>query len=307
MVNKKENSLILNDLLSLPQHDIETLYAFYNVNNINDLIVKIYGTTFTKKGNLPSIFDAIRDGDITAMNEIIASPGFDINAQNSNGYTALMMSIELSWRAEGSILLGQKDIAKQLIELKSNLDLRTNIRQETALMIAIDNRNTEIAKLLVEKGANLNLQNKSGNTPVMLAVRENMIDVFDLMLKKEPNLNLKDEDDNTALTLIDRSNDNSLLLYIIDKNIPIPDEITNRMKNYYRLKIHDLKIQIGMLKTLMNDEQTELLGTNKACSSEDIKDLENCLQIAQDIIKYEPGGKKMKKLEKKYENHPYFS
>jgi ankyrin repeat protein len=94
--------------------------------------------------------------------------GVDLNFQNSNGKTALMIAVS-------SI-----ETVKLLIDSGANLEIKDNSGM-TALMIAskytntIDtdtdtgNRFTEIVKLLVNSGANLNAQDNTGMTALMWA------------------------------------------------------------------------------------------------------------------------------------------
>lgn len=270
-INKKEYSLILKDLLSRPSSDIQTLYTFYNVDSLPDLISRIY-----KKGLLavPSIFDAIRSYNNDEAKEIINSPGFDINDQDSSGNTALILAISYNNKKIVKLLLNRGAdpniaygyVAKLLINSKNiNLNLK-NIGGNSALTVALKNNNVEIAKLLIDRGAEWN---------------------------------------DTDLSLINKNN--NLIYYIIDNNIKIPKEIRNKIPNYITLKIQTLMNQIEMLKDALEIGEKEFVEENRACESKDIEELEKCIEMEEEMIKYRPGGKLEKELEKKYETHPYFS
>jgi ankyrin repeat protein len=82
----------------------------------------------------------------------------------SGGYTSLM----------GACLRGQTKVVKYLINKGADINLQ-NKNGETALMIASENmysrKGKEILKFLIKKGAKLDLQNKEGNTALMTAYK----------------------------------------------------------------------------------------------------------------------------------------
>ena len=53
----------------------------------------------------------------------------------------------------------------------------------------------------------------------------------------------------------------------------------------------------------MNDEEREIIDSKEECKSEEIEELEKCKEFEEEMIKYKPEGRKMKKLEKKYKEH----
>ena len=64
-------------------------------------------------------------------------------------------------------------IAKLLIKKGANLDIKDN-KGNTALMIAILLKNYEIIKLLIDRGADLSIRNNQGNTPLIELFRTNI-------------------------------------------------------------------------------------------------------------------------------------
>ena len=72
----------------------------------------------------------------------------------------------LAWAAKK----GRTDIVKLLIEAGANVNV-TNKNGSTPLHIAADHGHTEIVKLLIEKEANVNMANKYGLTPLYFAAQ----------------------------------------------------------------------------------------------------------------------------------------
>lgn len=336
----KELDLILKDLHSLSLKDLQILYMYYNVNSDIELISKIYNsttlsplalgnteaamTTLIYKGLLPSIFDAINENNINLVKEIISSPGFDIDTQLSNGDTALIKSI----------LKNNTEIAKYLIDSGANLDLQSNYKNTALILATIRGANkNEITKYLINppnrKGAKLDLQNENGDTALIYAIKLGNDEITKYLIEKKANIDLKNKDEKTALffavdennneivkylidkgakldekilLLIDMKRSTDLLFFIIDKDVKVPKEIMNEMPNYVNFKVYTLQQQIKVLKSVLSSEETELLNTN--CESQNIAKLEKCIEMIKDAIKYRPGGKELRKLEKNIKNIP---
>ena len=76
---------------------------------------------------------------------------------------------------ELTILLDKKDID---INFKDEEDI-------TALMFAIKRGHTEIAKILIEKGANLDIPNEAGETALMIAKKENKPSIVNFIMNEK--------------------------------------------------------------------------------------------------------------------------
>jgi ankyrin repeat protein len=123
---------------------------------------------------------AAKSGDI-AMVRLLLDAGADPKATLANGTNVLMLAAGLGWRdgspAAPSYDQGTPEEAVATIELllSRGLDINgTNTAGDTALHAAISARaSAEIVKALVERGANLNVPNKRGQTPLAIAQRSN--------------------------------------------------------------------------------------------------------------------------------------
>lgn len=106
-----------------------------------------------------------------------------------------------------ALLHGRFDIAKLLIEMGAKLDVQ-NDNGETALMFAVRKAAAcedcyDVVQLLIEKKANLNIQNNQGETALMLASDKEgeNFPVTELLVRSGADMGILDEHGNNVLTL----------------------------------------------------------------------------------------------------------
>lgn len=96
-------------------------------------------------------------------------------------------------------IIGDLDIINALIECGTDLNLATDPTGYTPLHLALDNGHPGIAKLLIEKGAEVNVTNCTGTTPLHRAVMKNYIEIVQLLLDKKADINELDGHGEPAL------------------------------------------------------------------------------------------------------------
>jgi len=140
-----------------------------------------------KVNGRPMIVQAVLDNDIALLTHLI-NDYCDINAQDPNGLTALMMAAEI----------GHTEIAALLLRNKVDPNLMST-NGLTALMFAAMHGHHKIVDLLIRKGAPLNVQGTYGQTALMAAVKKGHPTLVDLLVKNGAGINLKDHNGLTAL------------------------------------------------------------------------------------------------------------
>ncbi|MBN1974174.1 MAG: ankyrin repeat domain-containing protein [Sedimentisphaerales bacterium] len=73
----------------------------------------------------------------------------------------------------------RKDIAELLLEKSANIDIQDETGR-TALYIAVQNNNIDLVKILLSAKADINIGNNRGQTPIDIAVRQNRKEILDL-------------------------------------------------------------------------------------------------------------------------------
>jgi ankyrin repeat protein len=189
--------------------------------------------------NNNNIFNLINENNINKLESINSNV---LKSKNNDGNTPLMYAI----------LKDKIDIAKLLIDKGCNLDMQNN-DGDTALMLSVK-YSKDIPKLLIESGCNLNLQDKAGNTPLMISILRWRVDIARLLIENDCDLNLQNSRDYTALMFAvgfndinttkllienercdlnkkNKDKDTALMIAIKYKNIEIAQLLINKSNN----------------------------------------------------------------------------
>jgi ankyrin repeat protein len=143
-----------------------------NLRHFDDLDTHIDSTNQPKSTALMYVLEGLTlySGDTTNYIEIIKTliaNGADITKQDSYGFTALSLCLTENFsqnlRPEIVKLLLDKDNITKIINTPRNPD------KNTPLHLAVISKNAKLVKLLLEKGANPNLQNNEYETAFDLA------------------------------------------------------------------------------------------------------------------------------------------
>lgn len=146
------------------------------------------------------------------MLRTLIDAGAAVNATSATGQTALMLACseggpdtvygelaELGIRAKASP--GRYlDLARILVDHGADVNTHTKTGHRP-LMIASEVGNAAIAKLLSGRGADLNARTDEGTTALMIASAHGHASVVDVLLENGAEVNLRNEDKITALHL----------------------------------------------------------------------------------------------------------
>ena len=142
----------------------------------------------TSVGFAGPLYDAVADGDLARLQELIAA-GEDLTAQDISGGTALHLAARMD----------NIDAARLLIEAGTDVNLPVSAGQQTALHIAAFGGGVEVAVLLIEAGANIEARNASAFTPLFYAAGGNAVGVIELLVAEGADIDAKRTIGYTAL------------------------------------------------------------------------------------------------------------
>lgn len=186
--------------------------------------------------------------------DLLLKEEVNINSQNSNGDTALILATDMQSVA----------VFEQLIGIKNVEIEKSNLKGDTPLIVAARHDNTEMINILLAHEADIYARNKLGHNSVHVACINGNINVLQAILGKhsvEHSRILRERDlqGNTPLLLakIAPSNASILVEYLISINadIRVPDHHGNKLLHLYN-KVDDVDLCeriIGKYPQLLED------------------------------------------------------
>ena len=127
-----------------------------------------------------TFFEYAKNGNYTALKDMLSNLEIDINGKDDGDQTALMLA---AWH-------GHANIVQLLIKYGANIN-QTNQNGMTPLMLAVSNGNEEAIKLLLDNGANIHQTNQNGMTALMMALSHGNINIIKLFFDHGKSINLE--------------------------------------------------------------------------------------------------------------------
>ncbi|XP_070540511.1 fibronectin type 3 and ankyrin repeat domains protein 1-like [Ptychodera flava] len=174
------------------------------------------------KYGLSPLMSAAQKGYINIVDVLIQHRA-DVNFQNDSGKNALMLAcfagqleVVKTLRAEGAtwevcdkggstpmhwaVDSGNTRLLRWIIEDGCPVDIRDRNSGWTPLMRACTlGGNTEVARVLISSGANVNTKDNDGKTPLMIAALNGHLSLVELLIQKGADIHVKNEFGKTAV------------------------------------------------------------------------------------------------------------
>jgi ankyrin repeat protein len=115
--------------------------------------------------------------------------GAAVNGSDESGRTAL---IDAASR-------GQAEAVRILLDAGADVEAKTKIEKNTALLLAADQGHVKIVQMLIGNRSNVNVRDGNGKTALIIAAARGHTDIVQLLLDKGADVNAKDQFENTAL------------------------------------------------------------------------------------------------------------
>ncbi|CAG5132083.1 unnamed protein product [Candidula unifasciata] len=174
-------------------HQVEDFLS--SVNEISKRLLEHVINMADANGNT-AIHYCVSHCNFEIVSLLLDSEVCDINKQNKAGYTPIMLA--------GLVTLQNPEHQETVRRLFSRGDVnaRATSTKQTALMLAASHGRTEMVRLLVEEGADINLQDEDGSTALMCACEHGNLDIVNFLLA-QPGIdaNIVDNEDSTALSI----------------------------------------------------------------------------------------------------------
>lgn len=141
---------------------LETAIAFFRIDIVEDLLEQKY-TMFEKRDKV-SVLQFAADADkLDILKKLISTfPGIDINMPLTGRTTALSRSVLYKSRNVAFFLLEQDGIDADI----------SHYRKRTPLMLALENKDADLADKILQRSKNIDAKDIKGNTALHIACRK---------------------------------------------------------------------------------------------------------------------------------------
>ena len=172
--------------------------------------------------------------------DLLLKEEVNVNSQNSNGDTALLLATDLQ-----NVIVFEQLIGIENIEIE-----KSNLKGDTPLTIAASHDNVEMIKILLAHRANIYAKNKLGHNSIHVACINGCSNVLQVILKEhsvECNRMVRERDlqGNTPLLLAKTAPCNASILVehlmSINADVRVSDHYGNKLLHLYN-KIDDVDL-----------------------------------------------------------------
>ncbi|CAG9816689.1 unnamed protein product [Phaedon cochleariae] len=139
---------------------------------------------------------AVSHGNFDVVSILLDSKVCDINKQNKVGYTSVMLVSLAEVRSQT-----HANVVRRLFQL-ADVNIRAKQHGQTALMLAVSHGRLDMVKLLLEAGADINIQDEDGSTALMCSAEHGHIEIVKhLLCQPDCDSTITDVDGSTALKI----------------------------------------------------------------------------------------------------------
>ncbi|XP_043475971.1 uncharacterized protein LOC122507370 isoform X2 [Leptopilina heterotoma] len=121
---------------------------------------------------------AVSFGNFDVASALLDSQVCDLNKPNTAGYTAVMLAALADVRN-----FMHTSVAERIFQ-NSNVNIQSKMDGQTALMLAVSHGRLDMTKLLLDAGADMNIQDEDGSTALMCAAEHGHMAIVRLLLNQ---------------------------------------------------------------------------------------------------------------------------
>ncbi|XP_044256922.1 KN motif and ankyrin repeat domain-containing protein 2-like [Tribolium madens] len=173
--------------------DVEDyLDAFEEVSSV----LLQYIVNMTDESGNTAMHYAVSHGNFDVVSILLDSKVCDINKPNKAGYTSVMLVSLAEVRSQT-----HANVVRRLFQL-ADVNIRAKQHGQTALMLAVSHGRLDMVKMLLEAGADINIQDEDGSTALMCAAEHGHDEIVKHFLTQpDCDSSITDIDGSTALKI----------------------------------------------------------------------------------------------------------
>ncbi|XP_044764945.1 KN motif and ankyrin repeat domain-containing protein 2-like isoform X2 [Coccinella septempunctata] len=161
---------------------------------------------------------AVSHGNFDVVSILLDSKVCDINKPNKAGYTSVML-VSLAEICSQT----HANVVRRLFQM-ADVNQRAKQHGQTALMLAVSHGKLDMVKMLLEAGADINIQDDDGSTALMCAAEHGHIEIVKHFLSQpDCDSTITDVDGSTALKIAMEAEHRPIgvLLYAHERNLMV--------------------------------------------------------------------------------------
>ncbi|XP_032589958.1 uncharacterized protein LOC6560306 isoform X3 [Drosophila grimshawi] len=154
---------------------------------------------------------AVSHGNFDVVSILLDSKVCNVNQMNNAGYTCVML-VSLAKLKQ----VAHRTVVERLFQM-ADVNIRAKKHCQTALMLAVSHGNGDMVAMLLDAGADINIQDEDGSTALMCAAEHGRVDIVKHLLSQQDCDSLvQDVDGSTAFKIAWQAGhrDVGLLLYV---------------------------------------------------------------------------------------------
>ena len=149
---------------------------------------------------------AAQNGGLAALEHLIKA-GANVDGALPSGETPLMTAARV----------GAGDVVKSLLDHGADVNLAEQLKAQTALMWALSEQHIDVARLLVERGANVRAASSSGFTPLLFAARMCNLEAVQMLLAAGSHIEEEASNGGTPLLVATLRGHADLAMYFLEQ------------------------------------------------------------------------------------------
>jgi ankyrin repeat protein len=187
--------------------------------------------------DLETILSGAVDYNLIDFVELLCKKGIYINLVNNQSYTPIFLAIANN----------HHEIVKILIKYGANLEIKEKVFGDTPLMASMKFKNN--AKLLIESGANIHVENNIEDTPVSIAALLDQLEIVKILKEKGADLNRQNTQRNNPIIFAVGNGYIEMVKYLLECNVDLyvidicKESLLNICIYQDRLEIMDLLLK----------------------------------------------------------------
>jgi ankyrin repeat protein len=155
-----------------------------------------------------SLHEACSTGYLSEVKRNLKEGPDKLNTFSPDGFTALALAC----------YFGYPDIVEYLLDEGADPDIRATDKSRVApLNAAVASDRTEIVAMLLNAGADPNIQQKSGIAPIHSAAHNGNLDIIELLIKAGADISLKSDEGMTAIDYANERNHKNIIKLLSDQ------------------------------------------------------------------------------------------